>query len=197
MTDREAPDQSGGVAASTEPSREGVRVGASIERWIEEHGDFVHRFLRRLGVSEADVEDEAIEVFYRAHVRIGDYDPTKPARPWIAGFAVRVASESRRRARARPSASVDGHDPVEPRRGPEELAADAERRERLAAALDRLADEQRTVLVMAFVEGMTMPEIAEILGIPLNTGYSRLRLARDALKVALADLRPTSPRGDR
>lgn len=168
----------------------------SIERWIEAHGDFVHRFLRRLGVSEADVEDEAIEVFYRAHVRIGDYDPAKPVRPWIAGFVVRVASESRRRARARPSASVDGHDPVEPRRGPEELAADAERRERLAAALDRLADEQRTVLVMAFVEGMTMPEIAEILGIPLNTGYSRLRLARDALKVALADLRPTSTRGD-
>lgn len=170
------------------PARSGD--GPSIERWLDEHGDFVHRFLLRLGVAAADVEDEAIEVFFRAHVRLSDYDETRPVRPWLAGFAVRVASESRRRARARPSAPWRGPEPVAPGQSPEELAADAQRRARLAAALDQLSDEQRVVLVMAFVEGMTMPEIVEVLGIPLNTGYSRLRLARDALKDLVADLRP-------
>jgi RNA polymerase sigma-70 factor (ECF subfamily) len=44
------------------------------------------------------------------------------------------------------------------------------------------------VLVLHEIEEMTAPEIAEILGIPLNTVYSRLRIARIELEQALAPI---------
>ena len=62
--------------------------------------------------------------------------------------------------------------------GPEEEAAARESRSLVANALDRLPDEQRVVFVMHDIDGFSMPEIAEALESPLNTCYSRLRLAR-------------------
>jgi RNA polymerase sigma-70 factor (ECF subfamily) len=61
--------------------------------------------------------------------------------------------------------------------------------ERLAlahAALETLSDEHREVFVLARVEEMSAPEIAEVIGIPLNTVYSRLRAARLAFDAAIA-----------
>jgi len=57
--------------------------------------------------------------------------------------------------------------------------------------LDRLDDDKRAVFVLAELEQMTAPEIAEALSVNLNTVYSRLRAARaafeDALQVSLSD----------
>jgi RNA polymerase sigma factor (sigma-70 family) len=62
----------------------------------------------------------------------------------------------------------------------------AERLRRLDDALATLDDERRGVFILAEIEQMTAPEIAEALGINRNTVYSRLRLARRDLEVALA-----------
>jgi RNA polymerase sigma-70 factor (ECF subfamily) len=69
------------------------------------------------------------------------------------------------------------------------LAANAEgaalEQERLALAhaiLATLSDEQREVFVLARVEQMSAPEIASVVGVPLNTIYSRLRAARLAFE---------------
>jgi RNA polymerase sigma-70 factor (ECF subfamily) len=56
-------------------------------------------------------------------------------------------------------------------------------------ALTRVALERRAVLLLHEVEGHRMPEIAESLGIPLNTAYSRLRLARQEYELAVRRLR--------
>ena len=52
--------------------------------------------------------------------------------------------------------------------------------------LDELDDDKRTVFVLAELEQTTAPEIADALGIPLNTVYSRLRAARIEFDKALA-----------
>ena len=49
----------------------------------------------------------------------------------------------------------------------------------------------RAVMVMHELEGHSVPHIAEVLGIPLNTAYSRLRLARAEFAKAVARLRPS------
>ena len=59
-------------------------------------------------------------------------------------------------------------------------------RARLNALLQNLSEEQRTVVVLFEIEQMSMKDIAEQLGCPLQTAYSRLRLGREALKVAWA-----------
>lgn len=151
--------------------------------------DYVWTSLRRLGAREADLEDLTHEVFLTAYRRLADYDRSRPLRPWLFGIAMRIASDHRRKAST--SREVHGEVPVvaDPRSGPEEDAAAAQQRRLLSEALDTLSDELRAVFVMHAVNDHPVPEVAEALGVPLNTAYSRLRLARAALTTALQQLR--------
>ena len=155
------------------------------------HLDFVWRNLRRLGVSEADAEDRTQEVFVVAHRRFVEFeDRGHGPRAWLFQIVLRVASDARRHKRRHPEdpdgglamgrASIDAtqHDSVLRR---EQLS-------RLDAALDTIDVGRRAVLVLHEIEEMTAPEIAQILGIPLNTVYSRLRVARAELEAALRRL---------
>ena len=56
----------------------------------------------------------------------------------------------------------------------------------LWSLLDELDEAKREVFAMAELDELTVPEIAEILEIPLNTAYSRLRAARQAFEAALS-----------
>jgi RNA polymerase sigma-70 factor, ECF subfamily len=70
--------------------------------------------------------------------------------------------------------------------------------ERLAlarAALAALSDEQREVFVLSRIEQMSAPEIVEVVDIPLNTVYSRLRAARLAFEAEVVRLK-ASPRSN-
>jgi RNA polymerase sigma-70 factor (ECF subfamily) len=64
-----------------------------------------------------------------------------------------------------------------------------ERRALLSAALETIPIERRAVIVMHDIDGLPIPEVAETLGIPANTAYSRLRLARAELATAVKRLR--------
>jgi RNA polymerase sigma-70 factor (ECF subfamily) len=134
--------------------------------------------LRRLGVREADVEDVAHDVFVTFHRRLTDYDPARPVRAWLGGIAYRVASEHRRRAHVRREIADDRIEPLDPRRAPDEALAEQQTRALVLAALAGVQEERRPVLVLHDIDGLPMPAIAESLSIPLNTAYSRLRLAR-------------------
>jgi RNA polymerase sigma-70 factor (ECF subfamily) len=69
-------------------------------------------------------------------------------------------------------------------------ALDARRElDQLDRALNTIEVGRRAVLVLHEIEEMTAPEIARVLGIPLNTVYSRLRVAREELEDAMARLR--------
>jgi len=155
----------------------------------DEHIDFVWRNLRRLGVFESDVEDRAQEVFVVAHRRFDEFeDRGHGARAWLFQIVLRVASDARRHRRRHPEVP-DGGDATE-RVVVEATQGDAlARREalsRLDAALAEIDMDRRTVLVLHEIEEMTAPMIAQALSIPLNTVYSRLRVARVKLEEALA-----------
>jgi RNA polymerase sigma-70 factor (ECF subfamily) len=66
----------------------------------------------------------------------------------------------------------------------EQLAAQ-QARELVIQALDAVELDRRAILVMHDIDGHTMPEIASTLSLPLNTAYSRLRLARADFKAAV------------
>ncbi len=147
---------------------------------------FVWNTLRRLGVAPGDLEDLVHDVFLTVHLRLGDYDRTRPIRPWLFGIAYRVAARYRDLARNRyetlrppPSESAD------PAPRADEEIARREAQEVLAGALEELELGQRAVFLMHDLEGFSMPEIAAALALPLNTAYSRLRLAREHLKAVL------------
>lgn len=145
---------------------------------FREHAPYVWRVMRRLGVREADAEDLCQEVFVVVHRRLGDFEERSSMRTWIYGIAIRVASDHRRRAhvrRERPAEEV----PEERRSAPQ--IAELERgqaRALLDAALRELDDEKRAVFVLYEIEGLGMKEVAEAVGCPLQTAYSRLHAAR-------------------
>ena len=150
---------------------------------------FVWRSLRRLGVPAADLEDICNEVFLTFYRRQADYDPARPLRPWLFGIAYRTAARYRELARHRREVSSDTLEARDERPGPDEQLAAFESRWLFAQALAGLELDRRAVFIMHDIEGCGMAEIAASLEIPLNTGYSRLRLAREQLKGALQQLR--------
>jgi RNA polymerase sigma-70 factor (ECF subfamily) len=165
----------------------------SFRGLYEAHVDFVWRNLRRLGVYEADVEDRTQEVFVVAHRRFDQFeDRGHGPRAWLFQIVLRVASDARRHRRRHPE-DPDGGDALG-RAAVEAPQAEAllrsEALSQLDAALDTIDVARRAVLVLHEIEEMTAPEIAELLGIPLNTVYSRLRVARAELEQALGRSEP-------
>jgi RNA polymerase sigma-70 factor (ECF subfamily) len=152
---------------------------------------YVMHTLRRLGVAHTDLEDVAHDVFVAVHRHFDDYDAGRPLRPWLFAFAYRIARDHRKLARHR----LEVHEPVDEPAGemplPDEALDDERLRRMLLAVLDALDFEKRSIIVMHDIDGMPVPEIAKLLEVPLNTAYSRLRLARAAFERELERLRRT------
>lgn len=153
---------------------------------FREHAAFVWRVLRRLGVREADVEDVAQEVFVVVHRKLDAFEARSSMRTWIYGICVRVASDHRRRAHVRREEATS-RPPERVGSAPQGKELEARQaRAILDAALDALDESKRAVLVLYEIEQVPMKDVAEALGCPLQTAYSRLHAARRELREALA-----------
>ena len=154
---------------------------------------YVWNALRRLGVYERDLEDVMHDVFVTVYRRLADYDPTRPIRPWLFGIAFRVASDYRRLARHRREVVGDAFDHPDPGPSAHDHYATMEARKLVMEALEVLDWDRRAVFVMHELDGHAMPEIAAALSVPLNTAYSRLRLAREQFAGAVKRIRAGVP----
>jgi RNA polymerase sigma-70 factor (ECF subfamily) len=149
---------------------------------------YVWNALRRLGVHEADVEDIVHDVFLVVHRHLAAYDPSRPLRPWLFGICVRTASDYRRLARHRREAPPLEDEPPDSAPGAEEMLARRQAQRLVTQALDVLDLDRRAVLILHDLEEQPMPVVAAALEIPLNTAYSRLRLARQDFAQAVSRL---------
>jgi RNA polymerase sigma-70 factor, ECF subfamily len=150
-----------------------------LQRLAAEHFPFVWRVLRRLGASPDAADDGAQEVFVIAALRVSDIQPGRE-RAFLFGTARRVMHGLRRTQRPEPSSEADTWRDDAP--DPEELSDQKRARDRLDALLDALGEDLREVFVLYEIEGLTLPEIAELTGVPLGTAASRLRRAREAFE---------------
>jgi RNA polymerase sigma-70 factor, ECF subfamily len=152
---------------------------ARFEALYREHFDFVFRNLRRLGVGEAAIDDALQDVYLVALRRIDDYRAGTHAKAWLFAIALRIASNHRRgRRRQGDPQALDADQIGSAQPGPFELTARTEARRVLHDFLQQLDEPRRAVFVMAELEQMTAPEIAQALSANLNTVYSWLRNAR-------------------
>jgi RNA polymerase sigma-70 factor, ECF subfamily len=167
------PDGSAGVGGTQhELERD------QAEAIFDQQCDYVWNALRRLGVARADLEDLTHDTFVAVFRQWHGYDPTRPLRPWLFGFALRVASDHRRRARHRFEVSDDFLEAADETPGAVELLLQKEREALAQRALQSVELSRRAVFILHELDGVTLAEIAEVLGIPLGTAASRLRLAR-------------------
>jgi RNA polymerase sigma-70 factor (ECF subfamily) len=146
---------------------------------------------RRIVGEDGAAEDVVVEVYTQVWEQAGTY---RRERGTPTGWLVMLARSRAidwRRARARdgagePLESLGARSSDAP--GPEDDAAQAERRRRVAAALADLDATQRHAIELAFFAGLSHSEIAARLGQPLGTVKTRIRAGMQRLRVALGDL---------
>jgi RNA polymerase sigma-70 factor, ECF subfamily len=163
---------------------------ATFDALYQEHFAFVWRNLRRLGVPSGAQDDAVQDIFLIVHRKLGEFEGRSSFKTWLFGILLRVARRYRQAGRAgpvSPAAPVDPDALVDVRgQSPHERAEQAESLHLLHRLLDALDDAKREVFVLVEIEGLSAPEVAEALGVPVNTVYSRLRLARHEFDQAAA-----------
>ena len=164
-----------------------------------DHARFVWLALQRLGIWPRDVEDVFQEVFLVVHRRLQTYDGSSQMRSWLHGICVHVASDYRRRAHRRRETLTDdasGSAGNAPDMSPDEQMALGQARQELRRILDSMDLEKRAVFVMFEIDGLACGEIAECLGVPVGTVYSRIHAARQEFSRAVKRLRAVSARSE-
>jgi RNA polymerase sigma-70 factor (ECF subfamily) len=150
---------------------------------------FVWASAKRFGVRPEFMDDVVQEVFIVIHAKVHTLEKPEALRSWIYGVVRRTVSDHHSSQRSRPLGTpLEGAVEARLSDGATPLHA-TERTDRLALLerlLDELGETKREVFVLAELHEMTAPEIADALGIPLNTAYSRLRAARQEFDEALA-----------
>lgn len=163
-------------------SEQGPKVPTFTELF-RNHAPYIWRALVSLGVSPADADDLCQEVMLVVHRRLPDFDGVS-IRGWLYGICLRVSSDYRRRARRRREVATEVL-PDTPLAATQAEEVDARRAEaRLLAVLDSLDEDKRAAFVLFEVEGLTLREISEAMGCPLQTAYSRLQVARTRVREA-------------
>jgi RNA polymerase sigma-70 factor (ECF subfamily) len=174
------------LASQTNIARAAAPVGVEISfaRVFEEHVGYVGRVLRHLGVREPDLEDVVQDVFVQVHRGLTEFEGRASIRTWVYRIAWNTAANHRRkRDRAAQRRGELDDEPAVPATQEAELSR-KRAREKLGALLANLSDDGRAVFVLYEIEQLSMREVCEVIGCPLQTGYSRLKAARASLEQA-------------
>jgi RNA polymerase sigma-70 factor (ECF subfamily) len=161
----------------------------SFRSLFEQEFTYVWNVLRRLGIAPRDLEDLTQQVFLQVHSQLASFDPSRPLRPWLFAFAFHVASNHKSLARNRIELCVVAPELADPLPPADEQLITRQELELAELALARVSLDRRALLLLHEIEGHSIPEIAHSLAIPLNTAYSRLRLARQEYELAVRRLR--------
>lgn len=151
---------------------------------VDRHRRTIYALCVQRGLQSEEAEDVAQEVFIKAFKNLSTLQKPEQFARWLYGIAGHVAADS---ARARKRKHEDRLD-----RAPEAaVAVESYRQEGMAQeqlsvlrALTELPEDQRMVLTLRYMEGLTPKEIAERLGEPRGTVRSRLHHALSFLQSA-------------
>lgn len=155
---------------------------------MRRHNRTVYRVVRSVIRDEAAVEDVMQDTYVNAFTHLKDLAGAGALSTWLRQIAFREALHRVRRARTSPFSEVplDTLDPVSPLPGPEGDAGRAELKVALEHAIDALPDAYRVVFMLRAVEGCSVAEAADVLGVPEETVKTRLFRARARLQETLS-----------
>jgi len=159
---------------------------ARFNEFYASHAQFVARSLRRLAIRDELLDDALQDVFLIVYRKLPELDADQHAKTWVFRITMNVAANLRRQTQ-RWHKKLGGGTSALPEGS---TAADVqltrvlhdEQRALLYKVLDSLDEDKRMVFVLHELEQLGVPEVAEALGLNLNTAYSRLRAARAAFE---------------
>ncbi len=164
-----------------------------LEQIFSENHEFVWRLLRRLGLNSERAADMTQQAFLIAAERL-DGIKLGSERAFLFGTALRLARTASRIDR-RWVYEEDQDLRVKSGLGTEELADHHRGVELLDRVLATMPPDLVTVFILFELEGLSAPEVARLVGIPIGTAASRLRRAREIFRASVAKFRRASLRG--
>lgn len=178
-----APEATGNVVPF--PSSASGRAPLDLGRLFDAHAPYLVRVLHRLTGSRETAEDIVQEVFLLAYNRRNELEDRTGIRTWLYRAALNHVRH-RRRSFARYQGLLDRYQAHPGNKGqadgPDEEASRVERGRLVQACVLTLSPKLREVFVLYELEELEGTEIAQILDLPVNTVWSRLRLARAAFR---------------
>jgi RNA polymerase sigma-70 factor (ECF subfamily) len=163
-----------------------------LEKMFRAHHELVWRTLRRLGLGPEQAADAAQQAFLIAAERLNDIRHGSE-RAFLFGTAIRLARTAYRSGR-RFQLEDDMDHRADARSKHEELVDPRRAVELADRVLAQMEPSLLTVFVLFEIEGLSTPEIAELVGVPLGTAASRLRRAREAFRSTAARMERTMRR---
>jgi RNA polymerase sigma-70 factor, ECF subfamily len=170
-------------AGPSERESESCRAHREFEERLAECGPLAFRVAHGVLRNAADAEDVAQEALLKAYRNFGRLREPTRFRGWLVRIAFRMALDRWRSVKRREKRETQGEQLEQRATGPtaEELAVSSEFQARLERAMEELPEKFRLVLLLATIEGHTLEEVSEMLGIPMGTVKSRLFFARKQL----------------
>jgi RNA polymerase sigma-70 factor (ECF subfamily) len=162
---------------------------ARFRSMVDAHFVTVWRALRHLGVPEEGADDGAQQVFIVAARRL-DEIRHGGERQYLLGIALRVASEIRRAMRRRREIPMDvpAFEPLAAaavQQQPDQALDTKRALAMLVTCLGGMSEKLREAFVLFELEELSAPEVAHLLGVPVGTVASRVRLAREHIRETL------------
>ena len=146
----------------------------------------IKSFMIRKGATPDQAEDLVQETMINVWTKAGLYDPAKGSvLTWVFTIARNLRIDRIRRDVSRPMAELGDYDAPSDAPGSDEILARKDEAQCVARALSEIAPEQKTILLLSFVDDFSQSEIAQRLNLPLGTVKSRMRLAYIHLRKTL------------
>lgn len=194
------PD-SGELAPRALPRHRDLSLSSTFDEIYRTYAPFVWRMARRFGVPADAAEDVMQDVFVIAHRKLPTFEARASLRAWLSAIVIGVVRNHRRTTRRKDPARTGQLRAPEPDSLPDGRARDPlaaveseEAVQELYAILGQMREERREIFVLAELEQLSAPEIAEALHMNVNTVYFRLRSARREFEQILFRKRAGSAR---
>ncbi len=169
----------------------------ALDALIERHQRRVYRFGLKMCRDPEDAKDVLQETLIAAARTIRDFRGASSISTWLYTIARSFCIKHRRRSKFAPEQeeSLEAREPglearqvMDPTRSPDEELAGRQVEGALEKAIAELDPMYREVLILRDVEGLSAPEVAEIMGLTVEAVKSRLHRARLAVREAVAPL---------
>jgi RNA polymerase sigma factor (sigma-70 family) len=213
----EARARSGWVMSEDESLRSGLAadLDGTFESLVCAYQDRLYSFALRVTRNPQDAEEIAQDAFVRAYRALGSYEPARvralALRAWLYRITLNVARNRLRGKRPR-LVSLDSPHPhphagsesdvrwephADPAERPDARYEENRRRADIATLVGRLPKRYREPLILRYVEGLRLDEVARVLGQPLGTAKSNVHRGIVALRESLSRSRASAPKGVR
>ena len=158
-----------------------------VRRWDRK----LQRVIYRLVGNQDEARDVSQEAFLKAYRALGSFKKEARFSSWLYQIAINASRDRLRRRRGRTDLSLEDAEEAIHRALRDatpnafELMESSDLSRAVAAAMASLPEEQREVVILKEYEGLTFPEIAETLDVPLSTVKTRLYRGLGQLRVKL------------